>query len=125
MESDTEDNVNNQSRWVQLAMQRKDVQASDLMNCSRGTEFACLHNRDSHDFMNESKFKRFILKRTNDIDPPRWDLLHETATVVIDHIVEDEDQGPSKEWGPYGWYRHPTEEQIKEASIGKTDRDTA
>jgi hypothetical protein len=122
-ESDIEDSINNQSRWVQLAMGRKEVQASELLNCSRGTEFACVHNRDSQDFMNESKFQRFILKRTNSKNPPRWDLLHETATVVIDHIVEDEDQGPSKEWGPYGWYRHPTEGHIKQACIGKTVRE--
>jgi hypothetical protein len=121
-EAENTDN-NNQSLWVQIASRMNNVQASDLLNCSKGTVFACLHNRDSHDFMNESKFVRYILKRTNDIDPPRWDLLHETGAVVVDHIVEDEDQGPSKEWGVYGWYRPPTEDSIREASIGKTDRD--
>ena len=123
-EANGENNLNNQSRWVQLAMGKTEVQASELLHCPKGTEFACVHNRDSNDFMNESKFQRFILKRTNSKDPPRWDLLHETATVVIDHIVEDEDQGPSKEWGPYGWYRHPTKEQIKQACIGKSVRDS-
>ena len=73
--------------------------------------------------MNESKFERFILKRTNNKNPPRWDLLNETAMAVVDHIVEDEDQGPSKEWGPYLWYRHPTEDQIKLACSGKTIRE--
>ena len=72
------------------------------------------------DFMNIDKFKRFILKRTNSVDPPRWDLLDEINSTVIDHIVEDEDQGPSKEWGPFGWYCHPTEEQIQKAGGGKT-----
>jgi hypothetical protein len=44
--------------------------------------------------MNIDKFKRFILKRTNSVDPPCWDLLDKTNSQVIDHIVEDEDQGP-------------------------------
>ena len=121
---DEADDIHNQSRWVQLALSRDDVQASELVNSKKGSEFACLHNRDSNDFMNESKFQRFILKRTNSNEPPRWDLLHETATVVVKHIVEDEDHGPSKEWGPYGWYRHPTKEQIKAACIGKTVRES-
>ena len=123
-EDDPDDsyNIQNQSPWVKLALSREEVNASDLANCQNGTEFACLHNRDSHDFMNESKFHRFILKRTNSNEPPRWDLLHETAAVVVDHIVEDEDQGPSKEWGPYGWYCHPTKQQIEAACIGKSVR---
>jgi hypothetical protein len=74
--------------------------------------------------MNESKFQRVILKRINSNKPPHWDLLHETATVVVEHIVEDEDQGPSKEWGPYGWFRHPTKEQIEAVCIGKTVRES-
>jgi hypothetical protein len=42
------------------------------------------------------------------------------ATKVIDHIVEDEDQGPSKEWGQYGWYRHPTPSDVIKAGNVKT-----
>ena len=61
-----------------------------------------MHNRDSTDFMNMDKFETFILKRTNDVDPPHWDLLDKTSSKVIEHIVEDKDQGPSKEWGPFG-----------------------
>ena len=47
------------------------------------------------------------------MNPTCWDLLDKMTSEVIDHIVEDKDQGPSKEWGPYEWYCHPTEEQIK------------
>lgn len=119
-EYEKEDSIDYQSRWVQLARGGKVIEASDLLASSRGAEFACVHNRDSQDFMNESKFERFILKRTNSNNPPRWDLLNETATTVMDHIVEDEDQGPSKEWGPYSWYRPPTEYHVKLACSGKT-----
>jgi hypothetical protein len=45
-----------------------------------------------------------------------WELLDEMATHVIDHIVEDEDQGPSKVWGPCGWYHYPRKEQILKAA---------
>ncbi len=38
-------------------------------------------------------------------------------------IVEDEDQGPSKEWGQYGLYRFPTNAHIKSATQGKTTWD--
>ena len=79
-----------------------------------------MHNRDSTDFMNMDKFERFILKRTNNVNPPHWDLLDEMSSKVIEHIVEDKDQGPSKEWGPFGWYRHPTQEQLQKACGGKT-----
>lgn len=61
-----------------------------------------IYNLDSLDFMNEETFQLFILNHTNDKDPPQWDVLDETGSQVIEHIIEDEDQGPSKEWGPYG-----------------------
>jgi len=109
-----------QSRWVQLVVGRKPVEAADLAASSKGSVFACVHNRDNNDFMDLDKFERFISKRMNNVNPPCWDLLDETASQVIDHIVEDEDQVSSKEWGPYGWYRHPTEEQIKKACDCKT-----
>ena len=69
-ESDKEDSIDNQSCWVQLAMVRKEIEASDLLTCSRGSEFACVHNQGSQNFMNESKFEHFILKRTNNNNPP-------------------------------------------------------
>ena len=28
-----------------------------------------------------------------------WDLLDETSNHVVEQVVKDEDQGPSKEWG--------------------------
>ena len=70
--------------------------------------------------MNEDKFERFILRKTKCSEPFEWDLLDETGTSIVQHIVEDDDQGPSKEWGPYGWYHHPTPRQINIASQGKT-----
>ena len=63
--------------------------------------------------MNESKFERFILKRTNNDVPFSWDLLDETGR----QIVKDEDQGPSKQWEQYGWWWW---EQIESAMQGKT-----
>lgn len=38
------------------------VESSDLANCSKGQDVACVHNRDSSDFMNEEKFECIILK---------------------------------------------------------------
>ena len=73
------------------------------------------------DFMNESKFERFILKRTNNDVPFSWDLLDETGRQVVEQIVKDEDQVPSKEWGQYGWYQFPSQKQIESAIQGKTD----
>jgi hypothetical protein len=87
----------NVSCWVELAC-KGEVTAADLLKSCYGSEFACLHNRDSSDFMNELKFKRFILKRTNDDVPFSWDLLDGTGRHIVMEIVEDEGQGPSKEW---------------------------
>ena len=56
------------------------VEAHHLSNAECGTEFACLHNRDTHDFTNDEKFERFILKKTKATVPYRWDLLDETGT---------------------------------------------
>ena len=68
-----------QSRWVQLVVGRKPVKAADLAASSKGSVFACVHNRDNNDFMNLDKFERFILKRTNNVNPPCWDLLEENG----------------------------------------------
>jgi hypothetical protein len=70
--------------------------------------------------MNATKFERFILKKMKATEPFCWDLLNETGSSIVDQIVEDEEQGPSKEWGPMGWYRHPTEESIQQAAGGET-----
>jgi hypothetical protein len=88
------------SRWVELPC-KGEVCTADLVKSIHGNEFACLHNRDGTDFMNEAKFERFILKCTNDNVSFSWDLLDETScsSRVVVQIVEDEDQGPSKEWG--------------------------
>ena len=82
----------------------------DLVKSVLGNEFACVHNQDSSDFMNKSKFERFMLQRSNNDVSMSWDLLDETGSHIVEENVEDEDQGPSKEWGPCGWYCHPTKE---------------
>jgi hypothetical protein len=43
-------------------------------------------------------------------------LLDETGRSIVEHIVEDEDQGPSREWGPYGWYPSPLPSDIAKAA---------
>ena len=48
-------------------------------------------------------------------EPYEWDLLDEMGNTLVEHIVEDEDQGPLKEWGPYGWHRHPSIEELSKA----------
>jgi hypothetical protein len=68
-----------QSRWVQLVVGRQPVEAADLAASSKGSESACVHNRDNNDFMNLDKFERFILKRINNVNPPCWDLLEENG----------------------------------------------
>jgi len=43
-----------------------------------------------------------------------WD-----GTRVVEHIVEDDDQGPTKEWGPYRWYCQPSLEHIAKVTEGR------
>ena len=56
------------------------------------------------------------------MEPHEWDLLDETARNIIEHVVDDEDQGTSKEWHQYGRYRYPAMEdiskQVKEKLYG-------
>ena len=59
-----------------------------------GAEFAGVHNHDSSDFMNKGTFFRYILRKTKSTEPYEWDLLDETGSNIIEHVVEDEDQGP-------------------------------
>jgi hypothetical protein len=110
----------NQSKWLQLLGTGLVVETHHLCTAEKGAEFACMHNRDSTDFMNKDKFLRYILRKTASTEPYEWDLLDERGISVVEHIVEDEDQGPSKEWGEYNWYRHPTVEDVSKASEGKT-----
>ena len=112
--------IDNQSKWLQLLGSGLVVAPHHLHNAEIGAEFACVHNRDSKDFMNPDKFLRYILRKTKAQEPYEWDLLDETGNKIVEHIVEDEDQGPTKEWGPFGWYRHPTTEDISKASNGKS-----
>jgi hypothetical protein len=53
----------NQSKWIQLIGTGLVVENHHLCNAEIGAEFACVHNRDSSDFMNQEKFERFILKK--------------------------------------------------------------
>ena len=64
--------------------------------------------------------ERFILKKMKAVDAFHWELLDDSGMIVIKKIVEDEDQGPTKEWGPFGWYCHPTTLHIDKARMGKT-----
>lgn len=84
----------NKSKW-HLMETGLVVAAHHLYSAEHGTEFACMHNRDSQDFMHTDKFERFILKKTKATEPYQSDLLDEMASKVINHLVEDKDQGPS------------------------------
>ena len=86
---------NNQSKWIKLLGSGLVPSTHHLKNAENGAEFACVHNRDANDFMNEDKFERFILRKTKCSEPFEWDLLDETGTSIVHHIVEDDDQGPS------------------------------
>jgi hypothetical protein len=96
------------------------VEPHHLSNAEEGAEFARVHNPDCSDFMNQEKFQRHILRKTKATNPVEWDLLDETGITVVEHIVEDKDQGPTKEWGPYGGYRHPLPSDVAKANVGKT-----
>ncbi len=112
--------LHDQSKWIQLIGTGLVVEAHHLCSAEKGNEFACVHNPDNTDFMNQEKFLRYVLRKTKSSEPYEWDLLDETGTTVVEHIIEDEDQGPSKEWGPHGWYHHPSREDIAKVSKGKT-----
>jgi hypothetical protein len=49
--------------------------------------------------MNGEKLERFILKKMKAVEPFHWELLDESGKKGIKKIVEDEDKGPTKEWG--------------------------
>ena len=57
------------------------------------------------------------MRKTKSSIPYEWDLLDETGRSIVEHIVVDEDQGPSKEWGPHGWYCHPLPSDIAKAAL--------
>ncbi len=46
-------------------------------------------------------------------------LVDEMGTSMVEHIVEGEDQGPTKEWGSHGWFCHPIPSDIAKAQDGK------
>ena len=75
--------LGNTSHWVELA-RKEEVGAVDLAKSVCGNEFACLHNRDSSDVMNQAKFKRFILKHINNDVPFSWYLLDDPGSCVVE-----------------------------------------
>ena len=83
----------NQSKWLQLLGSGLATEPHHLCIAETGAEFACVHNRDSSDFMNKDKFLRYILRKTKSTEPYEWDLLDKTGSNIIEHVVEDEDQG--------------------------------
>ena len=78
-----------------------------------------IHNRDSSDFMKKEKFLQYVLRKTKLVEPYEWDFLDETGSNIIEHVVENKDQGPGKECGEYGWNRHQPKEDISQASEEK------
>ena len=41
-----------QSCWMKLVGKKPSITAKDLATCTKGEEFACVHNCNSYDFMN-------------------------------------------------------------------------
>ena len=118
--ADNHDTNLNQSKWIQLLCIGLVAERHHLCNAKKGAEFACVHNRDTTDFMNRDKFLRNILRKTKASEPYEWDILDEMGNTLVEHIVEDDNQGPSKESGPHGWYCHPSLEGISKVSDKKT-----
>lgn len=79
---------------------KREAIAPYLSNSVNRDESACIHNQDNPDFMNKSKSERYMLRCTSDVVSMSWDLSDESGSRVVEQIVEDNDQGPSKEWGP-------------------------
>lgn len=61
--------------WVQLVAGKKMMEALDVMTLVRRDEFARVHNRDSNNFMNESKLEHYNLKQTNNVESISLDCL--------------------------------------------------
>lgn len=104
-------NHSDRQTWLGLAKAQvgKTVTGTDLGSATPGAMFACIHNLDSHSFLDQSKWKPFILKKESDIV---WQVLDKSGVFVM-RVHESEDEGPSKEWGGEGsWYRNPTEQDI-------------
>ena len=103
------------SKSMQLVVSGLTVEHHHLSIVEIGVEFAYMRNCNSADFINKEKFHRFVLRKTKSSIPYEWDLLDETGRSIVEHIVEDEDWGPSREWGPYGWYRYLLPSDIAKA----------
>lgn len=59
-----------QSFQMKLVEMKTFIIALDFTTCAEGEEYPCIHSCDSSDFMNQGKFECFILKYTNEKDPP-------------------------------------------------------
>lgn len=47
--------------------------------------------------------ERFGLSKIKRVEPFNWELLNESGMKVIMRIMDDEEQGPTKEWELFGW----------------------
>ena len=43
--------------------------------------------------MNQDKFERHILRKTKTLETYEWDLLDETGSILVEHIMDNEDEG--------------------------------
>ena len=77
---------------MQLLGSGLEAEPHHLCNAEKEAEFACVHNCDSSDFMNDDQFQHFILRKTKANEPYEWDLLDEMGTSTVEHTVENEDQ---------------------------------
>ena len=84
------------SHWLQLVWETE-VMPKDWVNFVFDNGFGSVHNQDSSHLMNKLKFEKLILRCSNNDVPMSWDLLDETSSHMVEEVVEDKDQGPSKE----------------------------
>ena len=57
------------SRWMQLLGSGLEAEPHHLCNAEKEAEFACVHNCDSSDFMNDDQFQHVILRKTKANEP--------------------------------------------------------
>lgn len=92
----------NISPWLQLIDFRLVIRTHHFANVEKGAEVANVPNCDKNDFIDTMKFEKLILLKTRAFEPFHWELLDQTGMKVIAKNVEVDNQGPSKEWGPFG-----------------------
>lgn len=65
-------------------------EADHLNNAKKVAEYVCIHNQDSHDFMNKEIFERLLWRRWKSTTI-FWGSLGDTGLKVIEKIVWDEE----------------------------------